>query len=78
MIKQLFLPLNSKQKSMYITPLQPLRLQKTQGQHKDCDLLKYFITVMIKRWSAVCSLSITYILFIVDMLEMLLAQTPQL
>lgn len=69
MIKQLFLPLNSKQKSMYmIIPLQPLRLQKTQEQHKDSDLLKYFITVMIKRWSVVCSLSITYILFIVDML----------
>lgn len=50
MIKQLFLPLNSKQKSMYmIIPLQPLRLQKTQEQHKDSDLLKYFITVMIKR-----------------------------
>lgn len=48
MIKQLFLPLNSKQKSMYIIQLQQLRLQKTQGQQKDCDLLKYSINVMVK------------------------------
>lgn len=64
MIKQLSLPLNSKQKSMYIIPLQPLRLQKTQGQCRDCDLLTYFITVMAKGWSAVCSWRITYIMFI--------------
>lgn len=73
MIKQLFLPLNSKQKSMYIIQSQQLRLQKTQGQHKDCDLLKYFITIMVKRWSAVCPWSITYILFILYVLEKLLA-----
>jgi hypothetical protein len=49
MIKQLFLPLNSKEKSMYIIQLQQLRLQKTQGLHKDCDLLKYFISVIVER-----------------------------
>lgn len=64
MIKQLYLPLNSEQKSMYIIQLQQLRLQKPQGQHTYCDLLKYFITVMVRRWSAVCPWSITYILFI--------------
>lgn len=64
MIKQLFLPLNSKQKSMYIIQLQQLRLQKTQGQRKDCDLLKYFISVMVKRYSAVFPWSIADILFI--------------
>lgn len=64
MIKQLSLPLNPKQKSMYIIPLQPLKLQKTQGQCKDGDLLTYFITVMAKRWSAACSWRITYVMFI--------------
>ena len=64
MIKQLFLPLNSKQKSMYIIHLQRLRLQKTQGRCKDCDLLKYFITAMVRRWSAVYLWNIPYILFI--------------
>lgn len=78
MIKWLFLPLNSKQKSMYIILLQKLRLQNTQGQYEDCDLLKYFITVMVKRWSAVCLWSIIYILLIFDVLKMVLAQTPQL
>lgn len=49
---------------MYIIQLQQLRLQKPQGQHAYCDLLKYFITLMVRRWSAVCPWSITYILFI--------------
>lgn len=64
MIKQLYLPLNPKQKSMYIIQLQQLRLQKSQGHHIDCDLLEYFITVMVTRWSAGCPWSIIYILFI--------------
>lgn len=42
MIKQLSLCLNTKQKSMYIIQQWQLRLQKIQGRHKDCDLLKIF------------------------------------
>lgn len=49
---------------MCIIPLQQLRLQKTEGRWKDCDLLTYFITMMVKRWSTVCSQRITYIMFI--------------
>lgn len=64
MIQQHFLPLNFKQKSMYIIQLQQLRLQKTQGRREDCDLLKYFITVMIRRRSKICPWNIPYILFI--------------
>lgn len=64
MIEQFFFPLNSMQKSMYIILLQQLRLQKSQGQHECYDLLKYFISLMVKRWSAAFLWSTAYILFI--------------